>query len=180
MSTFINALQANDLEAIKKISKLIALSVRNGIEGFHTTYLSDEQMKELNPLIRNAVYNALFALSHYDIDDNSRKYIEYQIAFLPDYWEDPELYPQFEKSISGLQNKQITFSSEFLNEQYRLKNIVYKQNTGCIQIEGSYNFVGVDYDKRKSHLNKIRTHLKKENYYYDNGKEGYVKRLQEE
>lgn len=42
-----------------RLAKCIASYVRNGIEDFHVDYLSDEQMRELNPLIRNAVYTFL-------------------------------------------------------------------------------------------------------------------------
>jgi len=37
------------------LAKLIAAYVRNNIEDFHCKYLTDAQMKELNPLIRNAI-----------------------------------------------------------------------------------------------------------------------------
>src|SRR5262245_60252351 len=40
----------------------VAMVVRNALEDFHCRHLSDEQMKELNPLIRNAICTALHAL----------------------------------------------------------------------------------------------------------------------
>lgn len=40
-------------------AKAIAAYVRYNMEGFHTDHLSDEQMKELNPIIRNAIYTFL-------------------------------------------------------------------------------------------------------------------------
>lgn len=42
-----------------RVAKAISAYVRNKIEDFHANYLSDEQMKELNPLIRNAIYTFL-------------------------------------------------------------------------------------------------------------------------
>jgi len=33
--------------------------VRNATEEFHAEHLTDEQMRELNPIIRNAIYTAL-------------------------------------------------------------------------------------------------------------------------
>lgn len=42
-----------------KIAKAIAVYLRNQIEDFHVEYLSDEQMRVLNPLIRNAIYSFL-------------------------------------------------------------------------------------------------------------------------
>ena len=41
------------------VAKLIAALVRNSMENFHCKYLSDAQMKELNPIIRNAIYTAM-------------------------------------------------------------------------------------------------------------------------
>lgn len=42
-----------------RIAKAIAVYLRNKIEDFHVKYLSDDQMRVLNPLIRNAVYSFL-------------------------------------------------------------------------------------------------------------------------
>ena len=66
-------------------AKLIAAAVRNNIEKFHIKYLSDAQMKELNPLIRNGIYTALINL--YDDAD----YFKFYAQYVPDYWEDCEL-----------------------------------------------------------------------------------------
>jgi len=47
-------------EGMKSKSKYIAMVIRNAMEDFHCKHLSDTQMKELNPLIRNAIYTALY------------------------------------------------------------------------------------------------------------------------
>ena len=39
----------------RDMAKYVAMVIRNAMEEFHCKYLSDEQMKELNPIIRNAV-----------------------------------------------------------------------------------------------------------------------------
>jgi len=65
-------------------AKLIAAAVRNNIEDFHIKYLSDAQMKELNPLIRNAIYSALIRL--YEDPD----YATFLAQYVPAYWEDCE------------------------------------------------------------------------------------------
>lgn len=67
-------------------AKAIAAYVRMNMEDFHCKYLSDEQMKELNPLIRNAIYTFLV---------NERNGDSMDISFvcnlnLPSYWEDCE------------------------------------------------------------------------------------------
>lgn len=69
-------------------AKLLAAAVRNGIEGFHHKYLSDAQMKELNPLIRNALYTALVHISE---DNEECEYIKFIGQYIPSYWEDCEL-----------------------------------------------------------------------------------------
>ena len=69
------------------LAKLIAAYVRNNIEDFHCKYLSDAQMKELNPLIRNAIYTALL-----DIENQSPRAKFYEKAYIPEYWEDCEAF----------------------------------------------------------------------------------------
>ena len=56
------------------------------MEDFHCKYLSDVQVKELNPIIRNAIYTALIKL-----DEDPQKLGAYYEKFIPDYWEDCEL-----------------------------------------------------------------------------------------
>ena len=50
---------------LKFQSKYISIVIRNAMEDFHSKHLSDAQMKELNPLIRNAVYTALYSMRYY-------------------------------------------------------------------------------------------------------------------
>ena len=42
-------------EVMRYQAKYISIVIRNAMEDFHTKHLSDAQMKELNPIIRNAV-----------------------------------------------------------------------------------------------------------------------------
>ncbi len=65
-------------------AKIIAMYVRNNIEDFHVKYLSDDAMKELNPLIRNAIYTALV-----DFETTKVK-LFLQNNMVPTYWEDCE------------------------------------------------------------------------------------------
>ncbi|MBC8457308.1 MAG: hypothetical protein H8D67_04845 [Deltaproteobacteria bacterium] len=48
-------------ENIQYLAMYIAMVVRNTMEVFHCGHLSDEQMKELNPIGRNAICTALHA-----------------------------------------------------------------------------------------------------------------------
>ena len=66
-------------------AKLLAVNVRNAMEGSHCKYLSDKQMKELNPIIRNAIYTALVHINE-DIS-----YVGFYEQYIPDYWEDCEI-----------------------------------------------------------------------------------------
>ena len=63
-------------------SKAIAAYVRLNMEDFHHEHLSDAQMKELNPLIRNAIYTALI-----DLNDNPLRVRGVTWLNLPSYWE---------------------------------------------------------------------------------------------
>lgn len=72
---------------IKTEAKAIALAVRNGMEDFHINNLTQEQMKELNPIIRNAIYSFIRA----KFEDISSLKLHY--ASIPTYWEDPVKIP---------------------------------------------------------------------------------------
>lgn len=64
--------------------------VRNAMEDFHTKHLSDEQMRELNPIIRNAIYTASYAFDNMHHSDKAEQYIMYHMSMIPPYWEDCE------------------------------------------------------------------------------------------
>jgi len=46
---------AEGMEGLRYYAKYIAMVIRNAMEDFHCRHLSDEQMAELNPIIRDAV-----------------------------------------------------------------------------------------------------------------------------
>tara|TARA_R110000787_G_scaffold208786_3_gene318771 strand:+ start:1951 stop:2268 length:318 start_codon:yes stop_codon:yes gene_type:complete len=64
---------------------VIAMSVRNHMEDFHCAHLSDEQMKELNPIIRQGVLHGVLALN----DPNRRDELRWLRIGVPSYWEKP-------------------------------------------------------------------------------------------
>lgn len=66
------------------LAKAIAAYIRLAMEDFHSKELSDEQMKTLNPIIRNAIFTFMedFAQGHYS------KIYGVVMPNLPDYWED--------------------------------------------------------------------------------------------
>jgi predicted DNA-binding protein YlxM (UPF0122 family) len=78
------------------LAMLIAMHVRNAMEDFHVEHLSDSQMAELNPIIRNAIYDMLWAMSdRVEKSAVERKVaaelINFQRMLLPNYWEQPQL-----------------------------------------------------------------------------------------
>src|SRR5687767_7876176 len=61
-------------EETQHYAKYIAIVVRNAMEDYHVKHLSDEQMKELNPIIRNAIATALHAFNHYEQSPAARRF----------------------------------------------------------------------------------------------------------
>ncbi len=75
----------------RDMAKLIAIVIRNAMEDFHCAYLNDTQMRELNPIVRNAIYTVLYACEHHESEDWCEMYLEAQRRHIPGYWEEPEL-----------------------------------------------------------------------------------------
>ena len=73
------------IETIHKTTMLVSVSVRNHMEDFHCAHLSDEQMKELNPIIRQGVLHGLLACN--DLNRNAE--LNWLNLCVPIYWEKP-------------------------------------------------------------------------------------------
>ncbi|RKR80726.1 hypothetical protein BDD43_0858 [Mucilaginibacter gracilis] len=173
---FSNALQENNLDLIKDFVKLIAMSVRNEMENFHVEHLSDGQMKELNPLIRTGIYNALFAIANHDKDEFCKIFLDFQATLIPAYWEEPQLGSEFQNSLLRLTTPQpVVFRSEFLNEQLQIGNLFLSSGNVCVKIKWSFNFANVEGDKHK-HRSKISSQLRKEGYSFIPALDGYTKK----
>lgn len=92
---------------------IIAMHVRNRMENFHVKYLSDKQMKELNPIIRNAIYEALQILNIYGYGKPKKyskladMYHEYLLRMIPDYWEKPNADNLYKEWNEFIQHKKI-------------------------------------------------------------------------
>ena len=84
---------------IEKMAMYIAMVVRNAMEDFHIKHLSNEQMKELNPIIRNAIFTALYASENYNQSAAARKFIDFNLRMIPSYWEQPKLTDEFVEFI---------------------------------------------------------------------------------
>jgi hypothetical protein len=77
------------------IAKIIAIYIRNGMEDFHCKNLSDAQMKELNPIIRNSIVTALHVMRHMADSEAAKKSSDFSLRCIPSYWEEPELLPDY-------------------------------------------------------------------------------------
>lgn len=75
----------------QQLSSYIAMVIRNAMEDFHCQHLTDDQMKQLNPIIRNAVCTALHAFNNYEKADAAARFVDYHFRMIPEYWEQPEL-----------------------------------------------------------------------------------------
>jgi transcription termination factor NusB len=84
-------------EGLKYQSKYISIVIRNAMEDFHSKHLTDAQMKELNPLIRNAVYTALYSMQYSQDSLKIREFVSSQVEMIPKYWEEPELLKDVDK-----------------------------------------------------------------------------------
>lgn len=95
-------------EADRSLATLLAMSVRNALEGalhggeLGELGLTDEQMRLLNPLLRNAIATALHARSNYEWFRSARAYLDFQARLVPDYWEAAELLPDYVDSWRSL------------------------------------------------------------------------------
>jgi len=82
-------------EETRTFATFIAMVIRNTMEDFHAEHLTDEQMKQLNPIIRNATCTALHAFNNYQHHPEAKRFIDYHLRMIPTYWEPPELLPGY-------------------------------------------------------------------------------------
>ncbi len=82
-----------DDDLLKLHALVTAIVVRNAVENFHAEHLTDEQMKKLDPIIRNAIYTALYAIQHGGDEPWCQHFFEHHFKMIPSYWETPELLP---------------------------------------------------------------------------------------
>lgn len=76
-------------------AKIVAMAVRNAMEALHgggiTDSLTDDQMRKLNPIIRDAVLSTLHAIDHAEQHPAAQEWLAFQSSLVPDYWEEPRL-----------------------------------------------------------------------------------------
>jgi len=79
----------------REVATHVAVVVRNAMEGSHSKHLSDQQMAELNPIIRNAIFTALYARETATSLPRSKEFILSQTMYIPEYWEEPRFLVGF-------------------------------------------------------------------------------------
>lgn len=174
---FLNAVSGANPEALQGFAMLIAVNVRNGMEQFHVENLSDAQMKQLNPLIRNSIYEALLAIAKSNKNINCARIVDFLFKSIPPYWEMPELEENTLAFMEGSGTEEdIIFKSAFLSQEFEKGNIIFNKLTGCLEIIHSAKFKKITLDNH-SHRNKLGAALRKEGYYYRSSLLGYSKGL---
>lgn len=82
------------LTPAQQITLLIAMHVRNQMEDFHVENLSDAQMEQLNPIIRQAIFDIVSFINTPPTNGSSTEradqFSDWLIRIMPDYWEIPE------------------------------------------------------------------------------------------
>jgi hypothetical protein len=69
--------------ADQKLANYIAMVIRNAMEDFHCEHLNDNQMKDLNPVIRNAICTALHAFNNYEESEAAEKFMAFNMNSAP-------------------------------------------------------------------------------------------------
>lgn len=86
-----------EVRSFQTYAKYIAMVVRNAMEDFHCQHLSDEQMKQLNPIIRNAIFTAIYGFMTSTRSEKAKRYVEHMFRMIPAYWEEPQLLVRFDE-----------------------------------------------------------------------------------
>jgi len=82
-------------------AKLIAIVMRNALEDFHVQHLTDAQMKELNPILRDAALTSVYMLKHSYRSKRMQSVMGWSFACIPDYWEEPKLLKDYTNALTG-------------------------------------------------------------------------------
>jgi len=68
---------------------VMAVLLRNALEDFHATHLTQPQMRELNRLIRYALYEAISQIEAVAGTPEGDEFLAWAVTRIPDYWEIP-------------------------------------------------------------------------------------------
>ena len=109
--------------SLQQWAKIIAMKVRNRMEDFHSEHLDDDQMKELNPIIRNAIFEALrylYLIKH--AEQESQRVLGLMeigtlLSYVPDYWETPNLSEEKLEQLRLLSDSDLFTMPWFASQQ---------------------------------------------------------------
>ena len=82
----------------RDMAKFIAIVIRNEMEDFHVEHLDDAQMRTLNPIIRNAICDALHMMANGD-DPSVAPSVKFNLRCIPSYWEEPRLSDEYVRAV---------------------------------------------------------------------------------
>lgn len=95
--------QHADLSELQRMTMYVAQVVRDEMEGFHAEHLSDEQMAELNPIVRDAIYTALYAAEQAARGSRAAEtWMNFHNRW-PEHWQPPELIDDYTASVALLE-----------------------------------------------------------------------------
>lgn len=160
---------------LKIITQIICSHVTNMIEDtFPAKVTADAGKNELNSIIGNGIYNALFALTHVE-EDRSVLEVFKGPNRNPDSFEGLVLEPHLAEVEQRLKSREASFESPFLQDLLQHKILEYNPQTNCVSVFLPYEFDFSEFKGRRAFMAKIRFHLKQEGYSYDPCTDGYVK-----
>jgi hypothetical protein len=84
----------------RHLAAVFAMHVRNALEDFHVQHLDDDQMAQLNPIVRDAILEVLVMLRHSadpqsPLHANAELGLAFAANMVPSYWEPAELSKDF-------------------------------------------------------------------------------------
>ena len=68
----------------------IAKVIHEAMDDFQSKHLSDDQMKELDSIIRKAIYTALYASKNYLQSSAAKAFVTVNLSSIPKHWEEPK------------------------------------------------------------------------------------------
>jgi hypothetical protein len=80
----------NEPQSIESMAMFIAKVIHDAMDDFHSEHLSDDQMKERDSIIRNAIYTALYASKNYLQSSAAKAFVTVNLANIPKHWEEPK------------------------------------------------------------------------------------------
>jgi hypothetical protein len=106
----------NEPQSMESMAMFIAKVMHDAIGDFYSKHLSNDEREELDSIIRNAVYTALFASKNYSKSSAAKAFVTVNLANIPKGWEEPkplESYQQLEelykeKRVQGSTNNEVT------------------------------------------------------------------------